>query len=191
MKTVLEIIADERERQKSEEGFSPKHDDGYISEELAAAAACYAAPPRYRMFAKFRRGQNRDLASVPVMWPWDSVWWKPKDRKSDIIRACALLVAEYERIVRREEYTLKRNIERRANGIPEFYEDAAIIEDGEIAERCEAEALRNRVTELESALKPFADAFRNGDDSPCKRLSVRRFCDAVRVMKNSLNADEP
>lgn len=38
MKPVIEMIADKREWPRPKEEFSPKHDDGYISEELAAAA---------------------------------------------------------------------------------------------------------------------------------------------------------
>lgn len=29
----------------------------------------------------------------PDLWPWDRIWWKPKDRKSDLVRAGALALA--------------------------------------------------------------------------------------------------
>ncbi len=40
--TGAEMIAAERERQVSEEGWTAEHDDEHIMGELAAGAACYA-----------------------------------------------------------------------------------------------------------------------------------------------------
>jgi hypothetical protein len=37
---------------------------------------------------------------VPMGWPWDATWWKPKDRRSNLIRAGALMLAEKERLGR-------------------------------------------------------------------------------------------
>jgi hypothetical protein len=34
------------------------------------------------------------------LWPWHDDWWKPKDRRRDLIRAAALIVAEIERLDR-------------------------------------------------------------------------------------------
>ena len=36
---------------------------------------------------------------TPPHWPWALNWWKPKDRRRDLIRAGALIVAELERPV--------------------------------------------------------------------------------------------
>jgi hypothetical protein len=33
-------------------------------------------------------------------WPWEDKWWKPKDRRRDLVRAGALIVAEIERLDR-------------------------------------------------------------------------------------------
>lgn len=71
----------ERERQKSVEGWTPEHDDEHNDEQLALAAACYA------------------LGS-PTFWPWENRWWKPKDRRRNLVRAGALILAEIERIDR-------------------------------------------------------------------------------------------
>jgi hypothetical protein len=80
---VILEIARERERQMSEEGWTPEHDDTHQDGELALAAACYAS--------------NRS-----DFWPmsWNLTWWKPKDRRRNLIRAAALLVAEIERLDR-------------------------------------------------------------------------------------------
>jgi hypothetical protein len=42
MKNGIELIADERTRQISEEGWTPEHDDGHDEGELSAAASVYA-----------------------------------------------------------------------------------------------------------------------------------------------------
>lgn len=64
---------------------------------LAAAAYCMsAARPKL-----FKRSPGAAFA-VPPMWPraWDLERWKPKDRRRDLIRAAALIVAEIERLDR-------------------------------------------------------------------------------------------
>lgn len=81
--SVIDEIATERRRQIVEEGWDDEHDDQWNDNQLAAAAACYAMPD-----------------GLPDEWPWTADWWKPKDRRRDLIRAAALLVAEIERIDR-------------------------------------------------------------------------------------------
>lgn len=77
----------ERQRQISIEGWTPKHDDQHDCHEMAEAAACYAYPEL--------------ITAVGIhVWPWNPGWWKPKDRRSNLIRAGALLLAEIERIDR-------------------------------------------------------------------------------------------
>jgi hypothetical protein len=36
----------------------------------------------------------------PAFWPWPPEWWKPCDRRANLVRAAALLIAEIERIDR-------------------------------------------------------------------------------------------
>ncbi|MGR0183189.1 hypothetical protein [Azospirillum aestuarii] len=90
---VLVEITHERLRQIEQEGWTPEHDDKHGNGEMATAAACYVlngadspnpAPPN----------------AYPTWWPWVARWWKPKDRRRDLIRAAALLVAEIERLDR-------------------------------------------------------------------------------------------
>lgn len=88
----------ERERQKAVEGWTEAHDDGHANESLAQAAACYAMPdPALRQV-----GAGRGMKFVPMQWPssWSSTWWKPKDRRRDLVRAGALILAEIERLDR-------------------------------------------------------------------------------------------
>lgn len=108
-------VLDERERQTSVEGWTPEHDDAHKDGSLAIAAACYALPnpkkgKRVRKDCEdvALRGEGpvyalvRRTYSVPVLWPrsWHPSWWKPKDRRRDLVRAAALIVAEIERLDR-------------------------------------------------------------------------------------------
>jgi hypothetical protein len=84
----------ERERQHYKEGFSAAHDDVHTRGELALAAAAYAVPENVRQFFE---------ANDIDLWPFHFEWWKPKDRRRDLVRAAALIIAEIERIDRAEE----------------------------------------------------------------------------------------
>lgn len=78
-------IAAERERQVRVEGWTPEHDDTHVTGELIRAAICYA----------------KGFGNAPgVHWPWPDSWWKPKDRRSDLVRAGALIAAEIDRLDR-------------------------------------------------------------------------------------------
>jgi hypothetical protein len=86
-KALQDVIA-ERERQKSVEGWTDVHDDEHKRGELAVAAATYALNTVIRGL------------SVSIYWPWDMKWWKPKDRRRDLVKAGALILAEIERLDR-------------------------------------------------------------------------------------------
>jgi hypothetical protein len=40
---------------------------------------------------------------MPEMWPWSREWWKPRNSRRDLVRAAALIVAEIERVDRKEK----------------------------------------------------------------------------------------
>jgi len=91
-----DVIA-ERIRQVSVEGWTHQHDDEHEETDacpLLAAAISYAD-----------HAWKHEYAAVmdwpPVTWPWDRSWWKPKDKRRDLVRAAALLIAEIERLDRR------------------------------------------------------------------------------------------
>lgn len=96
MSAIEDVIA-ERERQKSDEGWTPTHDDAHDKGQMAGAAACYAM-----LGLKIQNDdlRNRVANMYRDLWPWAEAWWKPKDRRRDLVRAAALLVAEIERIDR-------------------------------------------------------------------------------------------
>lgn len=91
----ITLIARERLRQVSQEGWSEYHDDGHEYDELAIAAACYALPDR-------KRESERRLGAIPLLWPWDFKWWKPTphDRIRELVKAGALIAAEIDRLQR-------------------------------------------------------------------------------------------
>lgn len=91
--SVIGEIAAERKRQVEVEGWTPEHDDQHDRDELSAAATCYA------YFGWVRPSNGK----APTVWPWEDSWWKPKDRRRDLIRAAALIVAEIERLDRATE----------------------------------------------------------------------------------------
>jgi len=87
---AIEDVVAEREAQIGREGFSYTHDNEHNNSEMAIAAACYADPGR----------KMSDHYPCPAAWPWEPRWWKPKDRRRDLVRAAALIIAEIERLDR-------------------------------------------------------------------------------------------
>lgn len=96
----------ERERQKSVEGWTPEHDDEHNEGEMARAAAAYAiaaATPGSVLALSNSMFGCRVLPTIQshnCLWPWAMTWWKPKDRRRDLVRAGALIIAEIERLDR-------------------------------------------------------------------------------------------
>lgn len=87
-------IRAERERQKSVEGWTESHDDEHVGGDLACAAACYAIPEAHRRLVL------KSMCGEYIAWPFEWSAFKPKDARSDLIRAAALIVAEIERLDR-------------------------------------------------------------------------------------------
>lgn len=107
-RAAKDVLA-ERQRQVNAEGWTPEHDDAHADHSLSLAAACYAAAPELAMVQKHEESSGGrgdapvwDTYTVPELWPntWHGRWWKPKDRRSDLVRAGALILAEIERLDR-------------------------------------------------------------------------------------------
>jgi hypothetical protein len=92
-------VIQERRRQELAEGFTPAGDDLQADGALARAAGCYAIGPQFLMMHRMGDGAG-NILDVPVNWPWPPVWWKPRSRREDLVRAGALILAEIERIDR-------------------------------------------------------------------------------------------
>lgn len=85
------LIAAERDRQVSEEGWTPEHDDTHTNGSLVLAAAWYALAEAVRW----------NPASVRPAWPWGRT--PPKrdgDRVRELVKAGALIAAEIDRLHR-------------------------------------------------------------------------------------------
>lgn len=91
-----------RERWRQvDKGYDAEHDDTHDDGELAAAAACIAVGGRL----SYGDSAPRNGDDYPV-WPWDEAWGRKlvdeKPERERLIVAIALLVAEVERIDRRD-----------------------------------------------------------------------------------------
>lgn len=91
MKTGIDYISAERERQVNEEGWTQEHDNEHINGELAIAASCYAYP---------NYDTNENIQDR-LIWPWDNQWWKPtpNNRIHELSKAGALIAAEIDRLL--------------------------------------------------------------------------------------------
>lgn len=92
----LDVIG-ERRHQIGVEGFTPEHDDFHCKGEMARAAGCYA------LYAGRPLGKIVSPKLVEVIkrfWPWNVNWWKPTDRRRDLVKAGSLIQAEIERLDR-------------------------------------------------------------------------------------------
>ena len=99
---VIDEIAAERTRQIEEEGWTPAHDDAHRRGEMAGAAACYIMHGLSISRTDLRH-QVRDV--VRDLWPWALRWWKPSQHRRDLVKSAALIVAEIERLDRRQRRT--------------------------------------------------------------------------------------
>lgn len=91
---VLRSALAERRRQIAVEGFTAEDDDKQTDCSLAAAAACYAL-----------LGEDDDISKLQYagmqVWPWPLYWWRPTTYQRNLEKAIALLIAEAERVARK------------------------------------------------------------------------------------------
>ncbi len=93
LEQVLERQA-ERRRQITAEGWTPEHDDEHSHGQMARASACYA------LAGSSAPNDGTAALLVSLAWPWDEQWWKPSTARRDLVKACALALAEIERLDR-------------------------------------------------------------------------------------------
>lgn len=91
MKTGIELIAEERQRQVDTKGWSQHHDSQHSEGELGDAAACYAMTDNQISFMDNEWGNDMYLN----LWPFDlsSLKRNPKNRIRDLQKAGALIAA--------------------------------------------------------------------------------------------------
>lgn len=108
-----EFVA-ERQRHAEVEGWTDEHDDDHDLGELADAAAVYSMSPAGR--EKYEADRMAPKKWPPAWWPWQHQWFKPKDRRRDLVRAGSLLIAEIQRIDREKERSERAAPEAISNG---------------------------------------------------------------------------
>lgn len=92
MTKATDLIAAERERQVSEEGYNAEHDRGHERQLLAAAGVYETAAAVYLY-------EGKAVALSPQWargcgWPWAGRYWKPTgDPVRDLVKAGALIAA--------------------------------------------------------------------------------------------------
>lgn len=97
---ALADIEEERWRQMKAEGWTHEHDDKHDNGQLGRAAVCYAMSGSKPFYTT--------LSEPPAWWPWTKFWWKPTDRRRDLVKAGALIVAEIERLDRINDATARK-----------------------------------------------------------------------------------
>ena len=126
MKTGIELIAEERQRQIEKEGWDNLHDEDHDSMQLSGAAGCYVANAINKFYeedirkhgqkARFQYNFEAELnflvnsgdrgdrqvskAGWRDGWPWEDNWDKRKnhDKNRSLVIAGALIAAEIDRL---------------------------------------------------------------------------------------------
>jgi len=125
LNSAARAVVAERQRQVSLEGYSLYRDDLYVKGEMADAAAAYATCA----------GRPR---SMTTLWPWGQETFKPSaDRRRDMVKGAALLLAEIERLDRLP--LIKRSpVRRDENGFFQHADMPDFGEDAGDADKCKA-----------------------------------------------------
>ncbi|MER9706088.1 hypothetical protein NKJ10_17835 [Mesorhizobium sp. M0204] len=102
---VRDVVA-ERRRQVEGEGWTAEHDDKHNDGEIARAAGIYAviAGSDATDYRNVTGGYVLNYILRGLMkyyWPWSPTWFKPTNRRRDLVKAAALIIAEIERLDRR------------------------------------------------------------------------------------------
>ena len=92
-----DILA-ERRRQVDQNGYDHENDDAHIHDEMGAYAAFYAMPPAVREWPAEETGYGETWGDAIVPTDWTAP--KPGDRRGELVKAGALILAEIERIDR-------------------------------------------------------------------------------------------
>lgn len=90
----MQAVVAERYRQVEVEGWDAEHDDQHEPGELARAGATYAQWAD--VYARTPEA-GPSIAAAPATWPWEPSWWKPVGFRRDLVKGCALIIAEGEK----------------------------------------------------------------------------------------------
>ena len=100
VRTGVDLIAIERQRQIDVEGWTPEHDDEHTHCELIDASLCHAGVAGSQLLDA-DGGEEAKVEMMKQAWPWDRDWWKPSsDPVINLVKAGALIAAEIDRLQR-------------------------------------------------------------------------------------------
>ena len=104
MKTGVELIAEERQRQ-IEKGFTQEHDAKHEVWEYVVAANCYSVAANVSNSTEFFRTEEEKLIleSIRHEWPWDKESFKPTTSLRNLVKAGALIAAAIDRLQTEKE----------------------------------------------------------------------------------------
>jgi hypothetical protein len=94
---AIDVLA-ERRRQVEVEGWTAEHDDDHALGEIAALATFYAMPDGAREWDATSTGYGRTLGAAMLPEGWTAR--AGTDRRRDLVKAGALIIAEIERLDR-------------------------------------------------------------------------------------------
>ena len=101
MKTGIELIAAERERQ-IKKGWNAFHDDDHKNADLTLAAMAYAHEGAARQGNWLNFPRTHPKKNPPRQWPFDDYYWNPEeDAIGNLVKAGALIAAEIDRLQRK------------------------------------------------------------------------------------------
>lgn len=115
MKTGIELIAEERQRQIDVEGYDEQHDSHHKSLTLAQAAETYIDAAFLTTKSKEMGYSNQAAISwhkhnepwkwkmIKLTWPWEEESFKPTTTLQDLIKAGALIAAAIDRLQKDNE----------------------------------------------------------------------------------------
>jgi hypothetical protein len=121
---ALAVLA-ERQRQRDVEGWTIEHDDKHEPGELACAGAAYLFagsilnPVQRERLTRWYANRGAEMPSViRSLWRWEWKWWKPSrdDPRRDLVRGCALGIAEGEKFDRARKSKRRENQEAQSSG---------------------------------------------------------------------------
>lgn len=93
MKSGAELISEERKRQIEEEGYDEFMDSFRKPNDLTKASICYL------------KANLMPFGDIIEDFPWDSLFFTPKDKLRNLVRAGALIAAEIDKFLKESEET--------------------------------------------------------------------------------------
>lgn len=90
-------VLTERRRQIEVKGWTPEHDDEHVNDEIAALACFYAMPPGARDWSARETGYGDTFGEAILPDGWTA---EAGDRREELVKAGALILAEIERLDR-------------------------------------------------------------------------------------------